>query len=328
LSSSPISSVCRVSFRFFCKVLLTAALAATAHPQQTGPSGALAITLVTVASKNSSAPPIEIPKEDVLVYEAMVRKRVYAWIPARGDHGVLQLAIVIDDQDRHKIDAQLDKLRDFVSTQPASTSIGVYYLSSGTVNAAAQISADHDAAAKALRAPRGSLGNLASPYPPLLDLITNWPPTPARREIAFVSSGCDLLHPDISSPSSVQDVAEAAVQARIPIYPIQVDAVGPCGTPYPGMSDSRQFFQQTFLSIGFSNLYHLAEETGGLPPRPSIGESFAPFLEQLNTALNNQYFLVWITNPSKKKKGELRSFKVRAEEDNIQIVAPKKVFVP
>ena len=56
--------------------------------------------------------------------------------------------------------------------------------------------------------------------------------------------------------------------------------------------------------------------------------SFAPFLEQLNTVLNNQEWLTFTTPRSKKKGGELRSIRVRSEQRDVDFSAPSRVLVP
>jgi hypothetical protein len=44
--------------------------------------------------------------------------------------------------------------------------------------------------------------------------------------------------------------------------------------------------------------------------------------------LNNQYFLTFTTDRSQKKKGELRAFRTRSEQHNVEIVAARRMLVP
>ena len=122
-----------------------------------------------------------------------------------------------------------------------------------------------------------------------------------------------MLHERFSP--DLKATVDAAQHAGILIHPIFVNA----GRLLPD-SDG----------IGRSNLFQIAEETGGAPllSDTRTPESFAPLLTQLETALSHQYFLVWATNPSQRKGGELRSFKIRVEQENVRIIAPKKAFVP
>ena len=286
----------------------------TARCQEPSPGAVEAVTIVTVVGKNSRQRAVTLPKDDVLVYEGQVRKRVMDWVPARDQHSVLQLAIVIDDADGKKFGHQLEELRKFILAQPPTTSVGIYYALGGHLQAAAQINPDHQTVAKALRLPMGSSGDLVSVYDPVMQLIAGWPNTSARREILLITEGYDFLHHERFS-SDLQATVDAAQHAGILIHTIFVNA----RRLLPDSDD-----------IGRSNLFQIAEETGGAPllGDARTPESFAPLLSQLETALGNQYFLVWATSPSKRKGGELRSFKIRVEEENVRTIAPKKAFVP
>ncbi len=160
----------------------------------------------------------------------------------------------------------------------------------------------------------GSYGDLVSIYDPVMQLMAGWPNTSARREILLITEGHDFLHRERYSPD-LQATVDAAQHAGILIHPIFVNA----GRLLPD-SDG----------VGRSHLFQIAQETGGEPLLGDIRtpESFAPLLTQLETALSNQYFLVWEANPSKRKGGELRPFKILLEQKNARILAPGKGFVP
>jgi len=284
----------------------------TAPCQPPSPEMVGAVTIVTVVGKNAKQPTVALPRDDVLVYEGPVRKRVIAWVPARDQHNVLQLAIVIDDADGKRLGHQLEDLRKFVLAQPATTSIGIYYALGGHLQAAAPINSDHQAAAKALRLPMGSYGDRVSICDPVMQLMAGWPNTSARREILLITEGHDFLHRERYSPD-LQATVDAAQHAGILIHPIFVNA-GPL------LPDSD--------SVGRSNLFQIAQKTGGASLLGDIRtpESFAPLLTQLETALSNQYFLVWETNPSKRKGGELRSLQdPRRTEKRTHYCSPEGV---
>jgi hypothetical protein len=293
---------------------------------------AVAVVVVTVLTKNFKDPASLVQKEDIIVREGRVRKKVIDWIPARGDHASLQLAIVVDDSSRKSVGNQLEDLKKFILAQPATTDIGVYYCLGSSIRPATQISSDHHAAANALRLPLGSFGNLASSYSAVSELIDGWPVTMARREILFLTPGFDVIHHELYS-SDMRAAVEQAQRAGILVHPILVSSVGQLGQ---------------FSEIARSNLDELAsetggaplvgaltsplmtnEETGGAPLRDTISAlNFTPILTRLNVILENQYFLVWETTPSTNKDGELRSFTLRAEDNSLKIIAPTKVFVP
>lgn len=58
----------------------------TARCQQPSSEVVGAVTIVTVVGNNATQPTVALPKDEVLVYEGQVRKRVIAWVPARDQH--------------------------------------------------------------------------------------------------------------------------------------------------------------------------------------------------------------------------------------------------
>jgi hypothetical protein len=84
------------------------------------------------------------------------------------------------------------------------------------------------------------------------------------------------------------------------------------------------------VNYGQSNLAQMADETGGESFFQGLDTpiSFAPFLDQLDMVVHNQYFLTFETARSTRKKGEFRRFRVRTEQHNVEISAADTVFVP
>src|SRR5580658_6247566 len=131
--------------------------------------------------------------ENVQVNQGKTSLKVDHLIPARGDNAALQLFILIDDTCDAGIGNSLNDLRDFVNAQPATTVVGVAYMSNATIEIAQNFTADHAAAAKAIRLPRGTLSTMDSPYLSLISLIKGWPEQKVRREVLMVSDGIDRL---------------------------------------------------------------------------------------------------------------------------------------
>jgi hypothetical protein len=297
------------------------------HSQQTPSKMADAIAVVTLLPKNASTPTALVSKDDVLVFEGQSRKEIVTLLPARDDHAVLQLAIVIDDALSKRFAGQLDGLRKFILALPDTTSVGLYYAQSGSLQVAAQINPDHQAAAKALHPPASTYGNYVSSYNAVLQLIASWPPSQARREILLFTEGFDMLHHEYVD-HEMESVVAQAQKSGILIHTIFANSVRPfLGGANPGNDDRPMRGVDT---LGRSNLFQLADETGGVPSQGDTwnATSVGPVLNQLRRALDNQYFLVWATNPSTHADGELRSFKLKVENDKIRIIAPHKVFVP
>lgn len=309
----------RKSFHFLPGFLILAAILGVVLPVhgQAASSSVPVTTVVTVLGPKYTPPPA-ISKDDINVYEAKEKKDVTGWTPAQGDKADLMLAIVIDDACRTDLGIQIRDITSFISELPKTTRVGVFYANNGTVQAASQFTPDHDAAAKAVRMPLGTFGAYSSIYLSTMSLISGWPVVPgARREILLISDGIDRFRGDPFSPD-IDSTIEKAEKAGVIIHALFATGVGRA---------ARNLFR---VNYGQSNLAEIADKTGGesffqgtLTP-----VAFAPFLEQLDMVLRNQYFLTFSTNRSKKAKGELRPFRIKTEQKDVEISSADRVFVP
>jgi hypothetical protein len=280
--------------------------------------GTVPVTTVITALGPKFTPPPALSMNDINVYAGKDKRSVTGFLPAQGDKAGLQLAIVIDDASSVELGGQLGDIKSFINAQPRSTSIGVFYASNGGVQATSPFSADHEAAAKGVRLPFGNGGAYSSVYLSVMSLIGGWPaPAPyTRREILLIADGIDRFRGDPFSPD-IQATYEKAEKAGIIIHTLYATGVGRAG---------HNSFR---VSYGQSNLDQLTERTGGESFFQGLQTpiSFAPFLEQLDMILKNQYFLTFTMDPVKSGKGQLRSFKIRTELKNVDISAADQVFV-
>lgn len=275
-------------------------------------------TVVTVLGPKYSAPPA-LAKSDIIVYQDKKKVEISSWIPAQGDKANLQLAILIDDASTTDFAIQLNDLRAFINAQPATTAVGVFYASNGTVQPVSQFSTDHAAVAKTVRIPLGYWGAYSSIYFSIQDLIKRWPVTPgSRREILLFADGIDRLHGDYPTSPDVDPTVAKAQTAGVIIHSIYVTGVGHI---------SRSFFR---VSLGQSNLSQLTDGTGGYAFFQGFQTpvAIAPFLDQFNMVLKNQYWLTFDANRSTKPKGSLQRFRVTSEIKDLDIAAPTSIFVP
>jgi len=289
-------------------------LLAHAAQAQTASSKVAVTTVVTVLGPNYMAPPA-IGKSDVVVHTGKQREDVTAWIPAQGDRAALELAILIDDGTN--LGNQLDDIRSFIQAQSKTTSVGVFYAQNGTTQAASPFSADHDAVAKKVHITLGEPGVSTSIYLSLMDLMSKWHAGGARREILVMADGIDRFRGDPNSPDVLATI-EKAQRAGIMIHTLYAKGVDRAG---------RNSFRANY---GQSNLAQMADGTGGESFFQGLDTpiSFAPFLNQLDMVLHNQYFLTFTTARSTRKKGELRGFRVTTEQHNVEISSAKDVYVP
>ena len=298
-------------------VVLLSVIPVQARPQSEAAGTIPVTTVVTALGSKFTAPPA-ISKDDVTIREGKDRRDITNWIPAQGDRAGLQLAIVIDDSLEKSFGNQLQALSAFITSQPKSTSVGVFYAANGTIQPASQFNPDSEAVAKTLRLPTGTYGAASSIYQSLLQLIGGWPVTGARREVLLFSDGFDYLRKERFSPD-VQLTIDKAQQAGILIHAIYESTAG-----RPGRS-------RRVSNIGQGNLNRICDGSGGYAffsgDRSPI--SIDPYVNQMGMALKNQYFLTFATTPSKNgSKGELRSIKVATERRDVELKAPDKVFVP
>lgn len=285
--------------------------------QQGAASSTAPVTAVVTVLGPKFTPPPAIGKDDIAVYEDKEKKEVTGWAPAQGDRAALELAILIDDADSVDLGIQFGDIKNFILSQPKSTGIGIFYASNGTIQAASQFNSDHEAVAKSLRMPFGYFGAYSSLYLSMMDLISRWPVTGARREMLVIADGIDRLRGDPFSPD-VDLALEHAQKAGVMVHTLFASGVG---------RFSRNFVR---VNYGQSNLSKIADGTGGEAFFQGLQTpiSFAPFLQQLDMVLKNQYWLMFSAGRSKKEKGELRSFRVRTEQRNVEISSADRIFVP
>jgi hypothetical protein len=298
-------------------LVVVAFLAVAGAPQAQAPANATVTTVVTVLGPKFTAPPA-ISKDDISVYEGKEKKEVKSWTPAQGEKAVLQLAIVIDDASSTDLGNQLSDMKSFITAQPKTTGVAVFYASNGGMQAASQFSNNHEAVAKTLRLPLGNFGAYSSIYLSTMSLIKSWPETAGvRREILLIADGIDRFRGDPFSPD-IQSTYVAAEKAGVIIHTLYCSGVGRAG---------HNMFR---VNYGQSNLAQITDKTGGYSFFQGLQTpiAFAPFLEQLDTILKNQYFLSWSSKRPAKGKGELRSFRIRTELRDIDISSADQVWVP
>ncbi len=257
---------------------------------------------------------------------------------AEGTNGSLQLAILIDDNIRQRLSGPMMRdIEDFITSQPPSTSIGLFFARKGKASEAAAFSVDHREAAKSL-VQAGAPAESLRVYPSLSDLAAHWPsPLAARREILMIGSGYDallggMLDPNMNAGAPdyagsnydrnimgeqdpyLNSIMGSVEQAGIEVHSIYV--------PDP------EFTQMAQASIMRDRLIQVSTVTGGLAfYNETSPDSFSGFLREFSDALRSQYLLTFSTTASHKRKGEFRAFHLSVSDPDITIYAPEEVFV-
>jgi len=295
------------------------------------------------AVRDDSEIPILRP-ENVQVKQGKTSLKVDHLIPARGDSAALQLFILIDDTCDTGIGNSLNDLRDFINAQPATTVVGVAYMSNASIQVVQNFTNDHAAVAKAIRLPRGTVSSMDSPYLSLISLLKSWPEQKVRREVLMVSDGIDRLRGDtmertaiapgygrgargpaptmststaMSTISPDADTASTAAQRYgVIVHGIYAVGVGRLG---------RNAWE---AQLGQGGVGKIADESGG--EYFSLGTqnlvSFKPYLDRLQRVLDNQYYLVFGAVP--KNKAGLQRVKISTETPGFEIAAADNVWVP
>lgn len=281
-------------------------------------SAGVPITTVVTANVDDGRRAPEIQQADVVVKKNKQPLQVLDWVAAKGDRAGLELFIVIDDASTTNLGIHLEDLRKFVNAQPETTFVGVAYTRNAVVQVAQELTTDHARAARAFRLPMGSAGAYGSPYLSLNDLMKRWPGSINRHEVLLVTDGIDrahrernaLLNPDVDA------AVMAAQRAGTMIHTIY----------HPGIGHwHRNFFE---ANSGLNSLAKLSDATGG--ESYSLGiqgpVSFAPYLENLQKVLDNQYLLTVSARPD--KKAGLQYISIRTEVAGVDFSIADAIWVP
>ena len=308
-------------------------------------SGTVQVHMVITdeAVRDDSEVPILRP-ENVQVKQGKTALKVDHLIPARGDSAALQLFILIDDTCDTSIGNSLNDLRDFINAQPATTVVGVAYMSNASFQIVQNFTNDHAAVVKAIRLPRGSVSSMDSPYLSLISLLKSWPEQKVRREVLMVSDGIDRLRNDPTSRAAYSPSYGRATRAPMPTTSMStgmstispdVDTASTTAQRYGvivhgiyAVGVGRMGRNAWEAQLGQGGVGKIADESGG--EYYSLGTqnlvSFKPYLDRLQKVLDNQYYLVFGAVP--RNKAALQRVKISTETPGFEIAAADNVWVP
>lgn len=274
--------------------------------------------IVTVEARHGKEVPV-LKADDFSAYEQKTPLHVTDVVPLQGKDAGLELYLLIDDASATSLDTQLGDLKQFIQAQPSTTLTGIGYMQNGTFRTVQNLTADHAHAAATMRLPLSYAGAMASPYLSLSDLIKKWPGNPEsgnRREVVMVSSGIDPLGGLGPIDPYLDGAIADAQRAGIIVYTIYTPASGHSG---------HSFYR---MDWGQNHLAELGEDSGGeyymLAFSPVV--AFAPYLDEIQQHLANQYRVMFQLQPE--KKADYRSVRFHTEVANADLVSAAKVFVP
>ena len=307
--------------------------------------------VITDQAFNDSSEVAALRPENIQAKVGKDAAKIEQLIPARDDNAALQLIVLIDDTcETSALGNNLSDLREFINAQPASTMVGVAYMSNATIQITQNLTVDHALAAKALRLPRGISSTMDSPYLSLVSLVKSWPQQKVRREVLMISDGIDRLRGDTTSSSSFSSTDFSGRGSPAGARPGANTMAGPSTMPTISLdADTASNVSQRYgvivhsiyatgvgrlsrnaweAQLGQSGIAKITDETGGeyfaLGTQNAV--SFKPYLDRLQKIFDNQYFLVLQVTP--RKKEGLQRVRVSTEVANADIASPNNVWVP
>ncbi len=216
-------------------------------------------------------------------------------VRAMGTNSPLTLAILIQDDVVSSIANEIKPLGNFIRQLPRGSRVLVGYVRTGTLQVRQKFTTDLEKAAKALRVPIGLPS--AAPYNPYVEVIEalkrfESQPT-GRRAILLISDGLDTSRGiDTSSPADSVDLQRAINEAQrrsVAVYSFYA----PTDTAVRN---------HLLAANAQGSLARLSDESGGRAFFEGTGVpvSFDPFIRDLDSALNKQVALTYLsTHPNK-----------------------------
>jgi VWFA-related protein len=216
-------------------------------------------------------------------------------VRAVGTSSPLSLMVLTQDDVVSSIALEMKSLGAFVRGLPRGSRVSVGSIRVGNLQVRQKFTGDLERAARSLRPPLG-VASLA-PYNPFVEVIEalkRFDAQPAgRRALLLISDGVDISHGlDSSSPSQSLDLQRAINEAQrrgIAVYSFFAPTVNSANN-------------RNLIANGQSSLQRLSDETGGQAFFQGLGvpTSFDPFLKELNTALDKQIALTYLSTHLKK----------------------------
>lgn len=207
-----------------------------------------------------------------------------------GTSSPITLAVLIQEDLVPSVSNEIKDLAEFIRKLPRGSRVMIGYLRTGSLQVKQKFTNDLERAASALRPPVGFAS--ASPYNPYVEVIEalkRFESQPlGRRAILLVSDGLDISRGvDSSSPTQSVDLQRAVNESQrrgVAIYGFYAPTLVAASNP-------------SLISNAQSSLLRLSNETGGLAFFQGTGApvSFAPFIRDLDTSLQKQAALTFLS---------------------------------
>ena len=250
---------------------------------------------LTIRVKGEVAPSeLELQTVDLTVNEDGEPQTILS-VRAMGTNSPINLIVLIQDDVVSSIGLEMKSLAEFIRRLPRGSRVSVGSLRAGSLQLRQKFTADLEKAAKSLRGPIG-IASVApyNPYIEVIEALKRFDAQPAgRRAVLLVSDGLDISHGiDSSGTTQSLDLQRAINEAQrrgVAIYSFYAPTVT---TATDG----------NLVPNAQSSLQRISDETGGRAFFQGFGApvSFDPFIKELNSALDRQIALTYLSTHLKK----------------------------
>jgi VWFA-related protein len=262
----------------------------TINSSSSGSPARPVIIPLTIRIKGQIAPSeLELQTVDLTVNEDGDPQMILS-IRAMGTSTPLNLMVLIQDDVVSSVRLEVKSMAEFIRRLPRGSRVSIGYLRTGSLQVRQKFTSDLEKAATSLRGPLGVAG--VAPYNPYVELIEaakRFDAQPAgRRAILLVSDGLDISRGvDSSGPTQSLDLQRAITEAQrrsVAVYSFYAPAALTTN-------------DANLISNAQSSLQRLSDETGGRAffQGFSAPTSFDPFLKELNSALDRQIALTYLS---------------------------------
>src|SRR5690348_4541794 len=256
---------------------------------------------------------VELQNVDLTVSEDGEPQTIIS-IRGIGTNSPITIAVLIQEDLVPSVGNDIKAIANFIRKLPKGSRVMVGYLRTGSLQVKQKFTTDLDKAASALRPPIGFASS--SPYNPYVEVIEalkKFESQPlGRRAILLVSDGLDISRGvDSSAPTQSVDLQRAVNESQrrgVAIYGFYAPTIVAAANP-------------ALVSNAQSSLLRLSEETGGLAFFQGTGApvSFAPFIRELDTSLQKQAALTFLSTHMRKG---FHKIEVKSSTPGVRVAYP------
>ena len=226
----------------------------------------------------------------------------------------ITLCVLIQEDLVPSVGNEIKDLAEFIRKLPKGSRVMVGNLRAGSLQVRQKFTNDLEKAATSLRPPSGFANSGPyNPYVEVIEALRRFDGQPlGRRAILLVSDGLDISRGvDSSSPSQSVDLQRAVNESQrrgVAIYGFYAPTTVAAANP-------------SLIGNAQSSLLRLSDETGGIAFFQGTGApvSFRPFIRELDSALQKQAALTFLSTHLKKG---FHKIEVKSSTPGVRVAYP------